>query len=77
MASRTSARCDLPHKVARDYHYLSAVARLKPGVSLQQAQAEMSSIAELYPAVKKDWGATVDRYIDRLVGSQLRLSQPC
>lgn len=64
--------------VARNYHYLSAVARLKPGVSVQQAQAEMSSIAagiaERYPDVKKGWGATVDRYLDRVVGPQLRLS---
>ena len=67
-----------PPQVARDYHYLGAVARLKPGVSLQQAQAEMSAIAEgiarRYPDVKKDWGATVDRYVDRLVGPQTRLS---
>jgi len=67
-----------PPQVARDYHYLGAVARLKPGVSLQQAQAEMSTIAEgiatRYPDVKKGWGATVDRYIDRLVGPQTRLS---
>ena len=67
-----------PAQVARDYHYLSAVARLKPGVSVQQAQAEMSAIAgriaALYPAMKKDWGATVDRYIDRVVGPQTRLS---
>ena len=67
-----------PPQVARDYHYLGAVARLKPGVSLQQAQAEMSTIAEgiatRYPDVKKDWGATVDRYVDRLVGPQTRLS---
>jgi putative ABC transport system permease protein len=67
-----------PPKVARDYHYLGAVARLKRGVSLEQAQAEMSSIAAgiaaLYPEVKKGWGATVDRYIDRIVGPQLRLS---
>jgi predicted permease len=62
---------------ARDYHYLSAVARLKPGVSLEQAQAEMSAIAgriaTLYPDIKKDWGATVDRYLDRVVGPQMQL----
>jgi putative ABC transport system permease protein len=47
-------------------------------VSIQQAQAEMSAIAEgiatRYPDVKKGWGATVDRYIDRLVGPEMRLS---
>ena len=67
-----------PATVARDYHYLSAVARLKRGVSLEQAQAEMSAIADgiatRYPDVKKGWGATVDRYIDRVVGTQLQLS---
>ncbi len=67
-----------PAKVARDYHYLTAIARLKRGVSVEQAQAEMSAIAghiaELYPAIKKGWGATVDRYLDRVVGPQLRLS---
>ena len=67
-----------PANPARDYHYLSAVARLKPGVSLEQAQAEMSAIAgriaTLYPDIKKDWGATVDRYIDRVVGPQTQTS---
>lgn len=66
-----------PANPARDYHYLSAVARLKPGVSVEQAQAEMSAIAgriaALYPAIKKDWGATVDRYVDRVVGPQMHL----
>jgi predicted permease len=66
-----------PAAPARDYHYLSAVARLKPGVSVEQAQAEMSAIAgriaALYPAIKKDWGATVDRYVDRVVGPQMHL----
>jgi putative ABC transport system permease protein len=33
-----------------------------------------AGIAERYPAVKKGWGATVDRYIDRIVGDQMRLS---
>jgi predicted permease len=67
-----------PPQVARDYHFLGAVARLKRGVSFEQAQAEMSAIAEgiakRYPDVKKGWGATVDRYIDRVVGPQTQLS---
>jgi predicted permease len=67
-----------PANPARDYHYLTAVARLKRGVSLQQARGEMSAIAghiaELYPAIKKDWGATVDRYVDGIVGPETRLS---
>jgi putative ABC transport system permease protein len=67
-----------PANPARDYHSFGAVARIKPGVSLEQAQAEMSAIAagiaERYPAVKKGWGATVDRYIDRIVNPDLRLS---
>ena len=67
-----------PDNPARDYHYLSAVARLKRGVSLEQAQAELSAIAgriaELYPDIKKGWGATIDRYIDRVVGQQTQTS---
>ncbi|HLK63594.1 MAG TPA: ABC transporter permease [Bryobacteraceae bacterium] len=67
-----------PPNPARDYHYLTAVARLKRGVTVEQAQAEMSAIAahiaELYPAIKKGWGATVDRYVDHVVGTQTRLS---
>lgn len=67
-----------PAQVARNYHSYAAVARLNRGVSFEQAQAEMSSIAagiaERYPDVKKGWGATLDRYLDRVVGSQMRLS---
>ena len=33
-----------------------------------------AGIAEQYPDIKKDWGATVDRWVDRIVGPQLRLS---
>jgi putative ABC transport system permease protein len=67
-----------PPQAPRNYHSYGAVARLKRGVTLEQAQAEMSSIAagiaERYPDVKKGWGAIVDRYLDRMVGPQLRLS---
>jgi putative ABC transport system permease protein len=67
-----------PPDAPRNYHSYGAVARLKRGVTLEQAQSEMSAIAagiaERYPDVKKGWGATVDRYLDRMVGQELRLS---
>jgi putative ABC transport system permease protein len=67
-----------PETATRNFHYLTAVARLKPGTSLEQARAEMSAIAagiaERYPAMKKDWGVTIDRWVDRMVGPQLRVS---
>src|SRR5262249_9599150 len=67
-----------PPNPARNYHSYVAVARLKRGVTVEQAQAEMSAIAagiaERYPDVKKGWGATVDLYVDRIVGQQMRLS---
>jgi putative ABC transport system permease protein len=47
----------------RGMHFLRAFARLKPGVSVEQAQVELNAIAQrlkpLYPASKKDWGVTV------------------
>jgi len=47
----------------RKGRYVSAVARLKPGVTLQQAQAEMSGIARRletqYPDFNKGWGVNL------------------
>ena len=46
--------------------------------ALERAQSEMSGIAgriaEQYPDIKKGWGATVDRLVDRVVNDRLRLS---
>jgi putative ABC transport system permease protein len=67
-----------PARVVRNFHYLAVVGRLKPGVSVERAQSEMSGIAariaEQYPDIKKGWGATVDLLVDRIVGTQMRLS---
>jgi putative ABC transport system permease protein len=62
----------------RDYHWLYAIARLKPGVTLKQARAQMDAIgariAGLYPASNKGWGVLVDPYTDQVVNPQLRRS---
>src|SRR5580704_9166420 len=67
-----------PHDMTRDYHWFISYARLKPGVTLEKAQAEMDTIgariADAYPASNKGWGVTVERFEDQLVGQQLRRS---
>jgi predicted permease len=51
---------NLPHRSARDYHWLMVVGRLKPGVSRSQADAELANLAARYaasyPATDKDTG---------------------
>ena len=53
-----------PDQINHDYHWLLAMARLKPEVTLQQAQADMnavtSQIAVNYPKSNKGWGASVE-----------------
>jgi len=57
----------------RDSHYLRVFARLKPGVTLAQAQREMTGIARQlaveYPASNTQLGATVVSLRDQLVGN--------
>jgi hypothetical protein len=54
-----------PRDMTRDHHWLLSFARLKPGVTLEKAQAAMNAIgariAEAYPEPNKGWGVTVDR----------------
>ena len=56
----------------RGRHYLEVLARLKPGVSLDQAQSEMSTIAarlqQQYPQFNADLGAVVQPLQEHLVG---------
>lgn len=53
---------DAERTVRGEHHYV-VIARLKPGVGLNAAQAEMNTIssrlAQLYPADDKGWGAVV------------------
>ena len=56
----------------RNRHYLEVLARLKPGVSVVQAQSEMSTIAarlqQQYPQSNTDLGAAVQPLQEHLVG---------
>ncbi len=53
-----------PEQINHDYHWLLTMGRLKRGISLQQAQADMESvtshIAAAYPVSNRGWGASVE-----------------
>jgi predicted permease len=59
-------------KAVRGEHSMAAIARLKPGVTVRQAQAQLDTIAariaELYPADSAGWGAAVVPLREETVG---------
>jgi putative ABC transport system permease protein len=61
-----------PQTSVRRFHYLRPVGRLKPGVSLQQAQADFTSVARRlagqYPDSNRDYGAGIVSMTERVVG---------
>src|SRR6266496_1158280 len=58
-------------RAVRGEHHSVVVARLKPGIDLKQAQAEMNTISsrleQLYPGDDKGWGAVVVPLHDDMV----------
>ena len=60
-------------QIVRNVHWWGALGRLKSGVSPDQAEADMKTIAaqldQSYPATNKGWSATVVRSIDQSVGT--------
>ena len=62
--------------MTRDFRWLGASAKLKDGVTLSSARAEMDVIARrlalTHPASNTDWGVALDRLDDVLIGPQLR-----
>jgi putative ABC transport system permease protein len=57
----------------RRFHFLSVIGRLKKGVTMQQAQADVTSICrnleKAYPASNTDYGAQIIPLEENLVGS--------
>ena len=53
-----------PDQVNHDFHWLLVMGRLKPGVTLKQAQADMNTVtaqvAKAYPKSDQGWGAYVE-----------------
>jgi putative ABC transport system permease protein len=53
-----------PEQLNHDFHWLLSIGRLKPGVTVKQAQADMDAvtnhIAEVYPKSNKGWGSYVE-----------------
>jgi len=53
-----------PEQLNHDFHWLLSMGRLKPGVTIKQAQANMDSvtagIAKAFPKSNKGWGAIVE-----------------
>jgi putative ABC transport system permease protein len=53
-----------PEEIVRNFHGLLVVGRLKPHVSMRQAQQEMDAIvqriAQAYPRSNKGWGVSVE-----------------
>lgn len=60
----------------RGYHQLWVVGRLKPSASIDQAGAELASIAaqaeQQFPNTNKNWGAQVSKLRDHIVGASKR-----
>ena len=59
-------------RATRENHNYRAIARLAPGVSVEQAQADLTTISrrleQQYPEANKDWGALVLPLHQDLVG---------
>jgi putative ABC transport system permease protein len=60
----------------RRQHYLQVIARLGPGVTINQARSDMAvvaaNIARIAPDTNKDWTVTIDPLRDAIVGGDLR-----
>jgi putative ABC transport system permease protein len=54
-----------PEQLNHDFHWLLVAGRLKPGVTIKQAQADMDvvthHIAEAYPQSNKSWTSSVEQ----------------
>jgi putative ABC transport system permease protein len=62
----------------RAQHFLRAVARLKPGITIEAAQADLAAVAEglarEFPQTNKDRSVVLEPMRDGVIGGELRLT---
>ena len=67
-----------PSNMTRNFHWFGAYARLKAGVTLEQARAQMDAIGKRistdFPDSNKDWSVGVDRFSETVVDKRLSQS---
>ena len=67
-----------PDNMTRNFHWFGANARLKQGVTVEQARAQMDAIgkriAHDFPDSNKDWSVGVDPLAETIVNKQLSQS---
>jgi putative ABC transport system permease protein len=55
-----------PDQINHDYHWVLVIGRMKPGVTMRQAQADMDRVtgelAREYPTSNQGWGASVQPF---------------
>lgn len=65
-----------PSNMTRDFHWMISFARLKDGVTLKEARANMDAIGKRiendFPASNKGWGVVVEPYAETLINTQSR-----
>lgn len=63
-----------PEQLNRDTHWLVVMGRLKPGITVKQAQADMNAVtarlAGIYPKSNKGWGASVEPFKKDFIPAQ-------
>jgi predicted permease len=60
---------------SRSSHWLASIGRMRPGVTMEQAQSELDMIAarlsDSYPETNQDWSVLVWSFRDWLIGADL------
>jgi len=67
-----------PEQINHDFHWLLVMGRLKPGITIKQAQAAMDAvtthIATAYPKSNKGWGSFVEPLKNDFLPSERKLT---